>query len=273
MNRSISYWQWLLADICLDSAEPLLPDLGFPGVKHAALQKCLDDLLFDSSLETQEVAEFEHSIEQTLSSRLGNDALAVMTWLKTFPFSDEHNISTLSYWDAHLTDILFYDPPPQPANTNKPLWESLTAAFKTQPPPSGHAWSGTFEQAASVIHQRKSVMAAIEKIRANPLSPHDLDIYMHFGWNDYGNSQGLSSLESGSQLLSIKSFWQLVSPHIDAKTIEQIAHARDIEAWQASCNPELYIEPAQRYGVTPEQMVEDLLPKPTTPPQLSTLLG
>jgi len=99
----------------------------------------------------------------------------------------------------------------------------------------------------------QTVNAVIVEARAVPLTRHDLDIYMRFGWNDYGANQGLTSLEIGARLSATKLFWQAIMSQVEAAPLEEIAYQRDMEMWEAAANPADFWHDAQKYGVTPDK--------------------
>lgn len=271
MNRSIKYWVWLLADLSLDRAAAVLPLIGFPTVDFLLFRRCLQALgphlhPFQENLDIL----FEE-IRKCFTAKLGDGSDAVDAWLRTFPFADEESMPAANYWNSRFADILALDPAPAPSGIDAQIWEAVSAAYRGEKPKPGHSWTVAFDRAASVIRQQRIVSRAIESARSDSLTSYDLDLYLRFGWNDHGTQKGLSSLEIGSRLSSVISFWRAVSEHIPAQEVEELAYRRDLQTWEAAANPASFIDDAQRYGVSPEQMASEIFPKPSPPPKLDAL--
>ncbi|MCB2261441.1 MAG: hypothetical protein LGR52_00605 [Candidatus Thiosymbion ectosymbiont of Robbea hypermnestra] len=271
MKRSPSYWLWLLADLSLDRAATILPLIDFPAVNHVLVQGCIDSVGEDLNPRQEDKERLIKEIRGCCYPELGEKAELVDTWLQTFPFTDEVFAPAPSYWNLRFLDLLGVDPAPAPNGVDTELWESFRAAFRGNKPDSGYPWTTAFHDAACAMSKYDAVARAIEKARSARLTPHDLAIYMRFGWNDYGTQNGLASLEIGAQLSAVISFWRAVSEYVPAEALESLAYRRDMEAWEA-VDPDEFVADAQRYGVRPEQLAADLFPKPSPPPRLSTLL-
>lgn len=262
----------MLADLSLDRAAAILPLVNFPPVNPSLVQSCIDEVGQDLKPGQENVEVLLKKIRIALYGRLGGAAHSVGTWLQTFAFADEVTMPALSYWDLRFADLMALSPAPVPSGVDATLWGALVAAYQGVKSEPGYPWTAAFDTAASLMLERVAIARAIAKARGEPLTPHDLDIYMRFGWNDHGTQKGLTSLEMGSRLSSMISFWRQVSGHVPAEEIEALAYQRDMELWEAAANPSLFAADAERYGVAAEQMAADMFPKPNSPPRLRTLL-
>lgn len=270
MNRPADYWIWLLGDVSLDRALPVLSVIGFPTEHHRVLQQCIDSVGAQLRPGMADAKGLVNAIRQQLGTRLGDRRLAIEQWIQDFPFTSESEHAELFYWDYHFNDLLAVDIADPPPGVGEIAWRELIAAYRGNAPIAGNMRAALGIAAAA----RKTVLAtndAIDKARAQPLSEHDLDIYMRFGWNDHGTKQGLSSLEIGARLDGVRQFWNAVAPYFPAEEIEELAYQRDMSGWRLMANPAAFTADAQRYGVSPEQMAADLFPMPKRPPGLITL--
>ncbi len=271
MKRSPAYWIWLLADVSLERATSLLPLIGFPALDHAAVRRSID--LAGASLKPgADLNKLEEIISAGLRSELGGSGKLVETWLQSFPFTDQSSRPDLFYWDSHFQDLLGDEAAVKPEAMDTRMWKALLAAYQGIIPNSSEPWADAFAKAANVILNQRMIRATLKNVRATPLTPHDLEIYMRFGWNDYGVNQGLSSLEIGARLSTAKFFWLAVAQYVPAEALESLAYKHDLALWEIAANPSEFLKDAERYGVTPEQMAADIFPKIELPPKLNCLL-
>lgn len=272
MKRSSAYWVWLLADVSLDRAAPVLPLVGFPAIQHDIVKRSIDSTGERLKPDTTELRALGQIVSDELRRELGDAGKSVENWLRSFCFTDEASRPDLFYWDSHFQDLLSVDPILAPEELNPQLWEALMGAYHGTKPNAGYFLAKAFSRAANVIVAKQTIISAIKKARESPLTEHDLSIYMRFGWNDDGVNQGLASLEIGARLSAVKFFWQAIEQHVPAAALESIAHKRDIAMWEITAKPEQFSPDAQRYGVAPEQIAANIFPRPESPPKLSCLL-
>jgi hypothetical protein len=272
MKRTTAYWIWLLADVSLERAASILPLIGFPDVEHAAVRRSIDLTGVGLKPDATDLKALGKIISAGLRSELGDFGKLVETWLQSFPFTDQTSRPDLLYWESHFQNLLGDEPAVKPETMDTQRWKALLAAYQGIKSNSSEPWAGAFAEAAEVILKQRMIRTALKKARAIPLSTHDLEIYMRFGWNDYGVNQGLSSLEIGARLSTAKFFWQAVAQYVPAEILESLAYKHDLASWEIAANPSQFLKDAQRYGVTPEQMAVDIFPKPKSPPKLNCLL-
>lgn len=272
MKRTSAYWIWLLADVSLERAASILPLIGFPAIEHAAVRRSIDLTGAGLKPDATDLKALGEIISSGLRSELGDFGKLVETWLQSFPFTDQTSRPDLFYWDLHFQNLLGGEPVAKPEIIDARIWNALLAAYQGIKPNSSEPWTIAFIEAADVILNHRMITATLKKIRATPLTDHDFEIYMRFGWNDYGVNQGLSSLEIGARLYTAKFFWLAVAKYIPAEALESLAYKHDFELWEIAANPSQFLKDAQRYGITPEQMAADIFPKPQLPPKLKCLL-
>jgi len=272
MKRTSAYWIWLLADVSLERAISILPLIGFPAIEHAAVRRSIDLTGAGLKPDATDLKALGEIISAGLRSELGDFGKLVETWLQSFPFTDQTSRPDLFYWDLHFQDLLGDASAVKPEAMDTQMWEALLDAYQGIKPNSSEPWAVAFTEATDVILNHKMITATLKKIRATPLTAHDLEIYMRFGWNDYGINQGLSSLEIGARLFTAKFFWLAVGQYVPADVLESLAYKHDLTLWEIAANPSQFLKDAQRYGVTPEQMAADIFQKPQLPPKLNYLL-
>lgn len=269
MNRSPSYWMWLLADLSLDRAASVLPLLEFPDGGHTALQRGIDAAA--ENVRPGGDSAGARLMMNHLRSELGDLSPAVEQWLTAFAFTDEASQPNLFYWDSRLQDLLEVDPPGQPAGLDEARWNALLKAYRGVSPGNSYSWADDFALAARAMAKHHQVAIAVDVARKSSINSHDLAVYSRFGWNDYGTIRGLASLEIGSRLAAIKTFCAAVAAHLPVGLFETIAHERDLENWAAASSAENLVATAAEYGVSVEQLKLDVLPKPISAPSLTTV--
>jgi hypothetical protein len=272
MKRPDTYSIWLLADVSLDRAASILPLLGLDRPEHEVLQRCIDATAGMLTPGTDKFRLIADSILDNLSSEPVEERSHFANWLRDFCFTDEASRPDLHYWSRHLLDLLAVEPAPAPEGVEPEKWRALQAAYRGRLPAPNLLWSDDFSRAAEITMAQRRVEKAFDEARAQPLSPHDLEVYLRFGWNDHGNVQGLASLEIGARLGSVREFWRAVTAQVPAAALEKIAFERDMAIWRSAANLESFKRDAELYGVTPEQMAADIFPKPTLPPALNQML-
>lgn len=271
MKRSIAYWKWLLADVSLDRSTDVLSLLGFPTAHHAAVRRRLaaaGDIIGLSDSDAQALAD---SVISPLRRELGNESQAVEQWLQDFPFTDDQSEPALGYWTSHFADILAFDPAPVPAGADPEAWLALRSAFRGVAPSVDTLTESTLSQGAASMQRLQVQTQAIERARQMPMTDHDLEIYLRFGWNDESNSQGLASLELGARNLSTLTFARVAVELFGAAAFELLSGERDLAEWR-SLGASQFNADAVGYGATPDEMQADVFPRPLPPPSLLAML-
>lgn len=272
MNRPPRYWIWLLADMSLDRAERPLSTLGFPTGAHQALQRSMADAESLLRPGSPDLATGSKRLQAGLRGQLGLLYPAVEAWLRTFPFTDELGHPALHYWDSRLFDLLQLDPEPELEGMNDDAWSDLLAAFRGHPPKGLGPWAGAFKDAAAGRRRLSNVLEAIGAAREQPLSDHDLPVYLRMGWNDHGNNPGLGSLEIGARLAATRDFWRSVRPHVPQASLVRLAERRDRQGWEAASDPRQFAADAARLGCSPQVLAAEALPPPQPTPVLDAVL-
>ena len=250
----------------------VLPVLGFPKEHHATVQRCIDSADKLMMPGTESSTDFTRVISEQMRVQLGEARHAVEHWLQSFPFTAESVHPELYYWSSRFDDMLSVDISPAPAGIDEDAWHALIEAYRGRKPARATSLDSALVEAAQARRAVFDANDVIDSVRGQPLSRHDLDIYMRFGWNDHGTHQGLSSLQIGAKHAGTQRFWKAVAQHFPALPFETLAYERDMAAWNVAANPTAFAKDATRYGVSAEQMAADIFPKPEQPPPLSALL-
>jgi hypothetical protein len=123
----------------------------------------------------------------------------------------------------------------------------------------------------------KSVYHKISASLSSQLSSFDLQVYLKFDWNPFGDLHGLSSLEAGVGNAEVGSFWQIVAPFFDAHQqadIEEVAYRLDQQGHiDIRTAPSFGADDAAQIGITREEFVEDMFLSSKKPPALADLLS
>lgn len=272
MKRPVTYWAWLLADVSLDRAATVLPLLGFPPGSHTGVQQCFDALgRFDAAVATDSA--LLRLLDDHLRTALGDAAPDVERWLEAFPFTSETSHPELFYWSSRFDDLLLVDKAPPPDHVSPEAWNALLDAYQGHPLNAPAPLTSALSSAAAARAKLRAVNHAIDAARAQPLSPHDLDVYLRWGWNDDGTQQGLTSLQIGTRLDTTRQFWAAIAPYFPADAFLQLAYERDLAVWRRAADPAQFAKDAQKYGVPTEQMAADVFPRPEAPPSPDSLLS
>ena len=285
-RRSDDRWIWLLADLSLDRAGPVIPWLGFPmndcRVFQSLLRRYDEFLVPGGSFHRDLYPRFV----QGLRDEFGSSARDIWRWLTSFPCDEDAVRPAPAYWDKTLQDLLVVDPAPPPEPVNPQTWRWLGTALRMRTEPQTQMSKGgpSADEALSVkvaagisdVNRRYRLASeAIDAARRQPLSKYDAGRYLTFGWNDHGIRKGLACLEHGNRMSWIVTLWQEFSPRLSAderRAIERLAHQRDREIWLAvRDDPSILGPDAARYGVDRDRMLDDLFPEPPPPPPLDQL--
>lgn len=271
MKRPPSYWAWLLADISLDRAARITPLLGLDDAGRLAVRRAVDQAGTALSPSAEDMPSVVDAIMHRVVELHGGNAASTGTWFASFPFVQESDYPAYRYWDTHFLHLLASHGPVQVEGIDPQIWSALKRAWAGLDPRSVDQTATSLKAAAESRIHYFEVSAAIDAARAAPITQHDLELYLRFEWNDDG-SPGLASLDIGAGLQATREFWRHVSALVPEEPIEAAARAYDLEVWEANADPLQFAEDAKRYGVTPEQMLADLHPRPEAPPRLADLL-
>lgn len=271
MKRPPSYWAWLLADLALDRAVPITPLLGLDEAGRLAVRRAVDQAGPALSLAAENTSVVVDGIMRRVVDLLGPDAARTGAWFANFPFVHDADYPAYRYWETRFLHLLAPHGPADVEGVDLEIWTALKRAWAGLPPRNMDSTATPLLAAANARLRYFEVSAAIDAVRAAPISQHDLELYLRFEWNDAG-SPGLASLDIGAGAEATREFWRHVTALVPAQPIEAAAHAYDLETWKANHDPLQFAEEAKRYGVTPEQMLADMHPKPEAPPPLAELL-
>ncbi len=273
MKKPAHYWIKLLVDVSLDRAQPVLPMIGFPAGDHLSLQKAIDDCRNQIAVSALGDDSMPLVIAHQLNSRLKQAARPVLDWLLRFPYSDDENQPAVHYWSNRFMDYFGLTSDERPTSLDAKLWQDLIDAFRGVSPDESAPWYSALSQAAETRRRYKAFIRAVDNEREKKLSAHDLKVYVEMGWNDEGMNQGLSSLEVGADLGTVRDFWRAIAPAVPEADLIDLAAKRDLENWREASKPEHFFSYAQRYGRPPEAIAAEMFPRPGPPPSLSSLLG
>lgn len=274
--RSDGRWLWLMADLSLDRARLVLPSIDFPNVDPGKVQNAVRSVGEALSPGAPYFRELHPIIVQNLHENLASDAHFVEEWLEHFPYDDESVRPAPSYWNTRFADFFIIDPAPSPNDVDPMVWAALGAAFRREPvlPNLPRDLETAMAEATAATSVYTNAMTSIDLARRQPLSPYDLEVYTRFDWNDHGMQKGLGSFEVGARLTWLSRLWRAFAPLVSdegARSIENLAHERDLESWQqARSDPSLEFE-AKRYRVSKDDLLADVFPTPVPPPSLKLL--
>jgi hypothetical protein len=272
MKRPPSYWAWLLADLALDRAVAITPLLGLDEAGRLAVRRAVDQARPALSFTAENTSVVVDGIMRRVVDLLGGDAARTGAWFAGFPFVHDADYPAYRYWETHFLHLLAPHGPTRVEGVDLGTWTALKRAWAGLPPRDMDPTATPLKAAADARLHYFEVSAAIDAARSMPITEHDLGLYLRFEWNDAG-SPGLASLDIGAGLEATREFWRSVSPLVPTEPIEAAAHAYDLEIWRANQDPMQFAEDAKRYGVTPEQMLNDMHPRPEAPPALAELLN
>lgn len=271
MKRPPHYWTWLLADLSLDRAAPITPMLGLSDTGRLAVRRAFDRMSGTlTSIRASTLAAVNELMRDAAAS-LGSEAHATAAWFASFPFVHSGDYPAFQYWETRFLQLLAPRGPARIDGLDTEIWMALKRAWDGIPPRGIDATAVPLKAAADARVRHFSISEAIDAVRAEPMSEHDLELYLRFEWNDAG-SPGLASLDIGAGAEATRDFWRHVSVLVPAEPIEAAAEAYDLEIWKANHDPQQFADDAKRYGVTPEQMLADMHPRPKAPPPLADLL-
>lgn len=278
LQRSSTTWMWLLADLSLDRAADVLPLIGWKKPYIPPVQNAIRSLGEELKPNMPFSLDLRRELAAAMDSRLPRASVEeVISWMERFPCDDEKVLPGPSYWRRRLLD-LFAEESSSIGGVNDETLGSLKAAilrnrsFET----SSSKAIERYTQAMTVNQKYERIKQAIDKARQAAFSNWDLDIYLRFEWNDFGDAKGLGSLELGVMNQWIALIWRCFSTGFseeEKKILENFVYQRDVDNWNAvTLDKNAHRADAAQYGVDLDDYIMTAFPEPAHPPALDGLL-
>lgn len=279
-TRSSTTWMWLLADLSLDRTIDVLPLVGWHKPNILPTQSAIRSLGEWLEANARFSPELRRTLVAALAAQLPESAVdEVVSWMERFPCDGENVLPGPSYWRRRMLDLFGGNSSSfSIGGVNDETLRSLKAAivrsksFESSTPEAIERYA----QAMSVNQRYDKIKQAIDKARQTTLSKYDLDIYLRFRWNDFGDAKGLGSLELGVMNQWIAYIWRCFSTGFskeEKKVFEDFMHQRDLDNWNAVIvDKNAHRADAAQYGVELDDYITTAFPKPDPPPPLDDLL-